>query len=107
MKVLEWLELNVFGRQLRVQVEELRSKQAQQERELVEFAKLINSKIHKYECIICDEEFAALPGQSPKRCGACMREIRETSGLSNGNGQHRQAGHSTRGVHKNHPAGKT
>lgn len=106
MKVLEWLELNVFGRQLRVQVEELRSKQAQQAKDLEEFARLINAKVHKYECIICDEEFAALPGESPKRCRACVREIKEASGLSNGNGQHRQPGHNTRGLHKNHPAVK-
>lgn len=107
MRILEWLRTNIFNTRLRTQIQELRQKQEAQASELATLSQLVTCKIHKYECVICREEFARLPHQSNRRCSACMREIQETAGISNGNGQHRQAGHSTRNQHKNHPAVKT
>lgn len=106
MHILEWLRNEVFNARMRQELEGLRAQLASQNKDLGALQVLVSAKIHKYECIICGEDFAILPGQSPKRCGACMREIRETQGLSNGNGQHRNAGHNTRNQHKQHPAVK-
>ena len=70
------------------------------EKRLSELQDIAESAVHVYKCIICEEDFAKLPGQSPKRCSHCQTLIKEASGISQGNSGHRPSGHTTRNEHK-------
>lgn len=102
---MNWNIFRVFRPQPKITYEqfilaELTEMKNAQTKFFTNLANLVSSAIKKYICIICGSEYARLPGQSEKRCPACQRDIKEVSGLSNGNSTHRSNGHNTRGIHK-------
>lgn len=80
-----------------ITLEELRDELAD---EIAKLRNVMEAAIKRYTCIICNAEFARLPGQSDKRCSHCQALIKETTAISSGNSGHRGPGHNTRGIHK-------